>query len=67
MTNLATLAAWIKLIPTFVNLAMETWKAIQSGIDWVVVQESMSKFKSAVKTAKETKDTTKLENMYGGG
>lgn len=67
MTTLATLAAWIKLIPTFVNLAIEAWNAIQSGIDWVVVQAAMSKFSAAVKTSKETKDTSKLENMYGGG
>jgi len=67
MSTLATLAAWIKLIPTFVNLAIEAWTAIQSGIDWVVVQASLSKFTAAVKVAKETKDTSKLEDMYGGG
>lgn len=66
MTIMMTLAAWIKLLPTFVNMAIEAWKAIQSGLDWMALRHSMREFTQAAIKAKTTKDTSDLEDKYAG-
>jgi hypothetical protein len=55
----------IKAIPDFLNLAKEIMKFLHELEDYLDRKNRLKELKEAVKDARENKDTSKLDQLFG--
>lgn len=56
----------IKLLPEIIALIKECVGLVESAAAWVDKKQKLGEFTQAVKVARETKDTSKLEAIFSG-
>lgn len=56
--------AFLKALPALIGILKEIFKFLHETIDYFDRLKKAKDLEAAVKEARETKDTTKLENMF---
>lgn len=65
LSALGTILALLKALPQGIALVTKLVEIVQGWIDAYNLAQAKKAFEEAVKKAKETKDTSDLENRFG--
>ncbi len=59
------IVAFLKALPALIGIIREIFKFLHETLDYLERLKKTQELKVAVKEARETKNTTKLENLFG--
>lgn len=57
----------LKFLPDLISIVKTIWGWVQQGIADAEIKRRLALFDQAAQIAKDTKDTSKLEDLFGGG